>query len=156
LILVQDEEDEEDFGTVILDTQELVNRNEQITGAPEIPVILEEPADDSITMMLDEPQEEPPTATLTCTGGPHIGDVFTLSSGISTVGRSSDNVVPLSSDKEISRHHAILLYESGQFVIQDQNSLNGTYVNNEQISGPHYLKSGDMILVGVSYLKFEQ
>lgn len=156
LILVQDEDDD-DFGTVVLDTQESVDVDEDEL---DMTVILgedaEEPAGDDVTMMLDETQEESPTATLTCTSGPHSGEVFSLSGGISTVGRSSDNVVPLSGDKEISRHHAIILYESGQFVIQDQNSLNGTFVNDEQIAAPHFLKSGDTILVGISHLKFEQ
>jgi len=156
LILVQDEDDD-DFGTVILDTQESLDAEEDEL---DLTVILgedaAEPAGDDATMMLDETQEESPTATLTCTSGPHNGEVFSLSGGISTLGRSSDNVVPLSGDKEISRHHAIILYESGQFVIQDQNSLNGTFVNDEQISTPRFLKSGDVILVGISHLKFEQ
>jgi pSer/pThr/pTyr-binding forkhead associated (FHA) protein len=41
-------------------------------------------------------------------------------------------------------------------VVQDQNSLNGTFVNDEQISGPRYLQNGDEVLVGLSLLKYQQ
>lgn len=107
----------------------------------------------TVALGLDDNKEL--TAMLICTNGPHVGEVFPLSAGITTVGRSSDNVIVLFKDKEISRHHAIVLFESDRFVVQDQNSLNGTFVNDEQISGPRYLENGDVILVGVSYLKYE-
>jgi predicted component of type VI protein secretion system/sRNA-binding regulator protein Hfq len=110
--------------------------------------------EEDVTLLIPEPRQAEVTATLTCITGPHAGDVFKLQSGINTVGRSNDNLLVLSKDKEISRRHAIILLESGRFIIQDQNSLNGTFVNDEQISGPHYLEDGDEILVGLSTLKY--
>jgi sRNA-binding regulator protein Hfq len=117
------------------------------------PVTRAEESDTTVVVPLTGREVEV-TATLSVTSGPHNGDKFTLRSGITTVGRSSDNVIVLSKDKEISRHHAIIVHESGQYVVQDQNSLNGTFVNEEQISGPHYLKDGDKILVGLSTLMY--
>jgi pSer/pThr/pTyr-binding forkhead associated (FHA) protein len=96
------------------------------------------------------------SATLICTSGPHTGDVVRLKSGITTIGRSSDNIITLSKDKEISRHHALIIQESGRFVVQDQNSLNGTFVNDEQVTSPRYLEDGDVILVGVSTFRYEE
>ena len=113
-------------------------------------------ADDDGTIIIEGLEEPQLSATLTCIGGPHAGEVLQLTSGITTMGRSSDNVLALSNDKEISRHHAIVLQESGKFVVQDQNSLNGTFVNDEPITAPHYLQHGDVILVGLSSLKYEE
>ncbi|MBN1219480.1 MAG: FHA domain-containing protein [Anaerolineae bacterium] len=106
------------------------------------------------------PQEESPTqeipAYLDCTSGPHAGEVFQLTAGCATIGRAGDNIFSLAKDKEISRRHSKIEYEAGNFVIEDQNSLNGTFVNDERIEGPRYLEDGDEILVGVSTLIFRR
>jgi len=128
---------------------------------PDMTVVLDhnldisEPENDDIVFPLHPEKPKELGGQLTCVAGPHSGQVFMLASGITTIGRSADNVVALTSDKEISRRHAIILKESSQFVIQDQNSLNGTFVNEQQITGPHYLVQGDVILVGVSSLRIE-
>jgi hypothetical protein len=172
------EVDEED-GTLVLDSTEvdrLVTSLQELTSAPvdideldetdDMTVVLEDStgppggleADlDETTLVLQEEKEEAElSASLTCTSGPHAGEVFELRSGITTVGRASDNTIALSGDKEMSRRHAVISRESGKFIIQDQNSLNGTFVNNEQISGPRYLEDGDIIRVGVSILTYQE
>ncbi len=101
-------------------------------------------------------QDEEVFAHLVCTTGPHAGEVFQLRPAITTIGRSSDNAIPLSKDKEVSRRHTIIAYEASKFVIQDQNSLNGTLVNNESIKEPHPLEDGDIILIGISTFKFQE
>jgi len=155
---------DEDEGTVVLPASlaDLQADQPESTEADEddMTVVLDESEriadEEDATVMLPEPEAAEPSALLTCIGGPHAGETLNLSSGIVTLGRSADNVLVLSSDKEISRHHAIILLESGQFVVQDQNSLNGTYVNDELITAPHYLQHGDEILVGVTRLRFER
>jgi predicted component of type VI protein secretion system len=112
------------------------------------------PEDEDATFVLA--QDEEIFGHLVCTTGPHAGEVFQLKPAITTIGRSSDNPIPLSKDKEVSRRHAIIAYEASKFVIQDQNSLNGTLVNNELIKEPHPLEDGDIILIGVSTLKFQE
>ncbi|MCB0208068.1 MAG: FHA domain-containing protein [Anaerolineae bacterium] len=173
---IEDDEDEED-GTLVLDFNDL---QEELTAdvvddegtfvlppfdipddpdrtdiMPALPDEAEDDSDTTIVMPLNKEQLDV-AAHLTCTSGPHNGELFSLKAGITTVGRSSDNVIVLSKDKEISRHHAILVHESGKFVVQDQNSLNGTFVNDQQITTPHYLKDGDSILVGLSTLKYDE
>ncbi len=122
-----------------------------LEGDMELPDVLPAISDDIITQ---SPAEQI-LATLTCTGGPHLGQIFSVKPGATTIGRSVDNVVPLPQDKEISRRHAVIMSEAGSIALQDQNSLNGTFVNSKQISGQYPLQDGDMILVGVSTLKFE-
>lgn len=95
------------------------------------------------------------SATLICIGGPHTGEVYLLREGITSIGRCSDNDIAFSDDNEISRHHAIVTKNAGKYIVQDKNSLNGTFVNNVQITGPYHLESGDEILVGVSMLRYE-
>jgi pSer/pThr/pTyr-binding forkhead associated (FHA) protein len=49
----------------------------------------------------------------------------------------------------ISRVHAIIYVESDGFYLEDAGSLNGTYLNGENIqSGRKKLKSGDTITLG--------
>lgn len=110
--------------------------------------------DEDVTFVLTRDEEI--SAHLVCTTGPQAGEVFQLRPGITTIGRSSDNTVPLSRDKEVSRRHAIIAYEANKFVIQDQNSLNGTFVNNQPVKEPQPLEDGDIILIGVSTLKFQE
>jgi hypothetical protein len=149
----------EDSGTIIL-TSTIDDMDEtdttMVVDIDTLPVILDEEEDDA-TMVLGQEAKRPEiSATLICTSGPHTGETVKLKSGITTIGRSSDNVIVLNKDKEISRHHAIVLQESGRFVVQDQNSLNGTFVNDEQVTGPRYLEDGDVILVGVSTFRYQE
>ncbi|MCB0173264.1 MAG: FHA domain-containing protein [Anaerolineae bacterium] len=169
-----EDEDEDEDGTLVLSLDDLSQEAVDEDGTfllppfdadaddpdrtdimPPLPETPDDDSDTTIVMPLTKNTLEV-TAKLTCVSGPHTGDEFTLKSGITTVGRSSDNGVVLSKDKEISRHHAIFIQESGRFVVQDQNSLNGTFVNDEQITSPHYLKNGDVVLVGVSSLKYHE
>lgn len=145
----------DDDGTFVLPPFGELDDSDQTDVMPSLPETPTEDSDTTIVMPLNKDQSEV-TARLSCTSGPHAGDEFTLNTGITTVGRSSDNVIVLSKDKEISRHHAILVQESGRFVVQDQNSLNGTFVNDQQITSPHYLNEGDDILVGLSTLTYHE
>lgn len=150
----ENDDDDTNDGTLVLDQMPLTEAEDDLDMTMVMPDITE--ADEEDTGAI-EPKKAPEIkARLTCTTGPHTGEVLELRSGITTLGRSSDNVFVLSQDKEISRHHAIILQESGRFVVQDQNSLNGTFVNDEQITGPYYLQDGDEILVGLSTLKYEE
>jgi hypothetical protein len=138
---------------------------------------LAEDDEEDFTMVIEQPQNEEDAldegtfvlpavdtgadthefnAYLDCITGPHAGEVFKLIPGVITIGRSTDNVLPLSKDKEISRKHTKITYEGGQFVAEDQGSLNGTFVNNDRIEGPRYLEDGDVLMVGVSTLIYHK
>ena len=47
----------------------------------------------------------------------------------------------------VSRRHAVIEYKESAFFIADQGSLNGTYVNDQQISGDVRLMHGDRIRI---------
>jgi len=112
--------------------------------------------DEDSTVVLDEetPIPEAITAYLDCTTGPHAGAKFELQSGVSSIGRSVDNVIALSKDKEVSRRHAAITYDDGKFLIQDRGSLNGVIINDVRIEQAHHLEPGDRLLIGVSTMIF--
>jgi len=62
------------------------------------------------------------------------------------IGRSSENNIILD-DITVSRKHALLSVRNENIKIQDNNSTNGIYVNNE-IKNDCTLKSGDKIQIG--------
>lgn len=112
--------------------------------------------EDDVTAVLASELKQAIKVQLLCQGGPHAGEQFEFTGELITLGRARDNDVPLHLDKEISRRHAVIKLEKGQFVIQDQNSLNGTYVNNERVDVPRPLDDGDVIFLGVSDLLYHQ
>ncbi|HWR15872.1 MAG TPA: FHA domain-containing protein [Terriglobales bacterium] len=63
-----------------------------------------------------------------------------------TIGRLPDNNVHID-NLAVSGHHARLVWENDHFVLEDNNSLNGTFVNNRRINRAA-LKHGDVILIG--------
>ena len=60
------------------------------------------------------------------------------------IGRSSDCAVSIPV-RWISRRHAVLRREKGQFVLEDAGSKNGVFVNGKRVSRPFPLNDGDVI-----------
>ncbi len=79
--------------------------------------------------------------------GPNPGATYSLESELMTIGRDPSNTIAVN-DPEISRQHAKMRLQGGKIVIEDNGSTNGTAINGKRISGPHVLKSGEMISLG--------
>ena len=58
-------------------------------------------------------------------------------------------------DAELSRRHAVVRIVDGRVEIEDLGSLNGTFVNGEQISGTRGLAGGDTIRIGATVFMVE-
>jgi pSer/pThr/pTyr-binding forkhead associated (FHA) protein len=72
-----------------------------------------------------------------------------------TVGRQSDNAVPLEWDSEVSRVHAELVRVGSSWTLADDGlSRNGSYVNDERVTGRRRLDHGDVVQVGRTVLHF--
>src|SRR3954451_12987999 len=67
------------------------------------------------------------------------------------IGRSSELDMVLVEDM-VSRKHAKIATQTGQIMIQDLGSTNGTFVNGEKVKKVR-LKEGDRILIGTSIIK---
>jgi two-component system, cell cycle response regulator len=83
-----------------------------------------------------------------------LGKRFVLERSPMRAGRGADNHVVLDGDSVSRRHcHFESRSDSAWFVVDD-NSTNGTYVNDEQISLEHRLDNGDRIKVGPTIFKY--
>ena len=85
--------------------------------------------------------------------GPNVGSTFALADG-AVVGREGADVVLFDASGELSRRHARFALKDGEPVVEDLDSTNGTYVNDQRIAGAHRLKAGDRIRVGATTLEF--
>src|SRR5262245_874132 len=85
--------------------------------------------------------------SLTILKGPNEGHVIPLDAGDRFIlGRNPDCavVIPVTS---VSREHAQILKVNNKFFIEDKQSRNGTFVNNQAISGKTLLKDNDRIRI---------
>jgi DNA-binding response OmpR family regulator len=78
------------------------------------------------------------------------GREILLSDTSITIGRLQDSDVSLA-DRLVSRRHAVIQKERGQWMIRDAGSRNGTFVNGKRISDPHILRDGDEIQIGLDF-----
>jgi serine/threonine protein kinase len=92
-------------------------------------------------------------AELVATQGPLVSQRFPLSSQGLTIGRHVDNDIILADEFMVSRQHAVITLEQGQYVLYDRDSTNGTWVNNQRIFR-HVLKPGDRIQIWQSQFAF--
>jgi hypothetical protein len=104
-------------------------------------------------------------ATLVIERGHSAGKQFRLGQRESNIGRwdADGGVFPdvdLDSDDpeaKVSRRHARISFENGEYAIEDLGSTNGTFVNRGRRLKPgdrQSLKDGDEIIVGKTFLRF--
>jgi predicted component of type VI protein secretion system len=71
-----------------------------------------------------------------------------------TIGRSPDNDIPID-NLAVSNYHARVYVEAGSLVVEDLNSLNGSFLNDIRIERA-MLKDGDAILIGKHHIFVDQ
>src|SRR6185312_13983419 len=79
-------------------------------------------------------------------GGGRAGETFTPQGDRTTIGRSPDCGVFLD-DVTVSRKHAVLEERDGHWLVEDQSSLNGTFVNRRRVESAE-LEDGDELQIG--------
>ena len=73
-------------------------------------------------------------ATLRVFRGDQFVAPFELGEGRTRIGRGTENQLVLEDrDKQVSRTHAEIWHERGQYVIADLNSQNGVWIGERQI-----------------------
>ena len=71
-----------------------------------------------------------------------------------TLGRAIDCTIPIK-DRYLSRRHAELIFEAGEWWLRDLGSVNGTNVNGTRVgASPIALRTGDRITLGDSEIVF--
>jgi hypothetical protein len=85
-------------------------------------------------------------------GGGRAGESFRPAGARTRIGRSPECEVFLD-DVTVSRNHALLVERDGRFFVEDQGSLNGTFVNRRRIDSVE-LENGDELQIGKYRLTF--
>jgi serine phosphatase RsbU (regulator of sigma subunit) len=81
--------------------------------------------------------------------GPDMGRHFPLQKDRTTLGRNNDCAIPLTG-KQVSRQHAYIFEEEGQYFLQDLGSSNGTFLNGQRLTPntPNVLTERDTFQIG--------
>jgi FHA domain len=78
---------------------------------------------------------------------------YDLTQGAVTIGRLPDNLIQVD-NLAVSGHHAKIYWNGDHYALEDNNSLNGTFLNNRRVSTAA-LKDGDEVLIGKHTLVFK-
>ncbi len=90
--------------------------------------------------------------TLHVLQGPDKGRTYETPNEPALIGRHSDQIQL--SDDGASRHHAEIRPDNGDWILEDLNSSNGTFLNGQRIVGPTPLNHGDQIKLGTTLMVF--
>ena len=105
-----------------------------------------------------DPMADPVVGWLVVVGGPGRGSAVRLGSGQNSVGRGPKSRARVDfGDRNISREsHAIVTYDprNNRFYIQQGAGTNLTYLGGEPVLSPTALRSGSVITLGETTLRF--
>jgi hypothetical protein len=105
--------------------------------------------DDQTVLAMDQPR-----ATLVVRQGAHTGTTYSIISAEAILGRDEETDVSVR-DPEVSRRHARISWQSGNYYVEDLGSTNGTFLNGTLVTSPQPLQSGDTIGLGQTLLVFQ-
>lgn len=93
------------------------------------------------------------TACLVQYNGHQIGKRYLINKPQVVIGRAAEVDIVLN-EQSVSRQHAALHTDGEAIEIEDRNSSNGTFINDERIQGRRPLKDGDIVRLGTVLLKY--
>jgi MFS family permease len=93
-------------------------------------------------------------AWLKIESGRRAGRELILSKPAITIGRAESCDIGLFGDPTVERTHARILLQNNRYLVADENTPGGTYLNGQRIGEPAPLRSGDVIRVGNCTLRF--
>jgi FHA domain-containing protein/zinc ribbon protein len=125
-------------------------------------LVKDEPGSETTMSYTPEEGEEAPLtledlgadgpALVVRSGGGRAGEHFVPQSDRTSIGRSPDCDIFLD-DVTVSRKHAVLVHRDDAYYIEDQGSLNGTFLNRRRIESDR-LENGDELQIGKYKLSF--
>ncbi|MGD0016634.1 MAG: FHA domain-containing protein [Verrucomicrobiia bacterium] len=80
---------------------------------------------------------------------------FVVTDKPTVVGRGEDADVHIE-EEGVSRRHFVVTPRGDSFFVEDMNSTNGTWVNDQRLVEPHELKVFDRIRAGVVLFVFDK
>ena len=119
---------------------------------------------DVVDLFNDSPKVAPtksvkfPVGWIVVTDGPGRGESFSLLAGMSPIGRGEDQAIQLDfGDNSISRsNHAAIVYDSDtkEFLLGHGGKSNIVRLNDKPLISNETLKTGDIIRIGETVLRF--
>lgn len=86
--------------------------------------------------------------------GAYVGSIFEIAGSEVSIGREVGNAIQLDRDNTVSRRHARVIKQGDAWVIRDEGSSNGTWVNGIRIT-EQALRAGDEIQIGATFFRWE-
>jgi hypothetical protein len=96
-----------------------------------------------------------PRANLVVRQGTQVGMTFSLTGDEVILGREEGIDISIR-DPEVSRQHARISWQAGNYYIEDLGSTNGTFLNGAPVAGRQLLRSSDTIGMGQTLLVFQE
>ena len=93
------------------------------------------------------------TAKLSLKFSDNVLQEVVLNGGVVTIGRQPDCLLRID-NPIVSGHHARIFWENNHYVLEDNESFNGTYLNHRSISRA-VLSDGDVIVIGKHQIEFQ-
>jgi pSer/pThr/pTyr-binding forkhead associated (FHA) protein len=103
------------------------------TGIP-VPDALDPSTGKTLYLIIQQDEREQP-------------EIYVLDRGKVAIGRETDNDIVLH-EPEVSRHHIKMVLTKNGYMIEDLNTMNGTFVNNRRLSRQRRLDPNDVIRIG--------
>ncbi len=94
--------------------------------------------------------------------GERLNTAYPILDGKNYIGRSAESPVDIDLEGQeaveriwTSRQHALITWECGELILEDLNSLNGTFVNRTRLhpGQPQLLKADDIVQIGTVQMK---
>jgi len=95
----------------------------------------------------------PDRPCLVVIAGAELGQSVELDRDEVEIGRGDQCALVINSDL-VSRHHATVVRVDARHVLRDEKSTNGTYVNDQRVTGSVALSDGDQIKIGRTVIKY--
>src|SRR5947209_12518147 len=126
-----------------------------VSSSPEPPTIRGEAATTPGSTSSQTVIEHPARFVLRADNGDIVQE-YPLEKPEVSIGRAPNSDILLSKDKLTSRRHATVRYEDNKYVLYDERSANGTFVNGQQLEEmtPYVLQDGDHVGIGEHELVF--
>ncbi len=71
-----------------------------------------------------------------------------------SLGRAEGSDIALFGDAGVEKLHALIVQDNGRYLLEDNGTPGGTFINDQRVNGRTVLQSGDQIRLGRSVLRF--